>query len=266
MPEFDRLLLFRALRPDRLTAAMARFVANILGAQYITSQPFDLERSFQVPSVIALHEKQACYAAVLFCKNQCSAGLGGGHPDLCVPVAGRGCGGERGSAGAQAGLYRGRRQVRGRVAGAGPGADRDGAADAGAPGGRLGAAAEHPPHHRLDRRPAGEGGRQAGAGLAPRLQARCRRVWRMPHCFAVWQTSLHAAWKPFWYPGVPAPYAATQRVGARRLFLSAEPPPLLERALPISLLQNSIKLTNEPPEGLKVRAHESLQHEHISNS
>ena len=37
-----------------------------------------------------------------------------------------------------------------------------------------------------------------------------------------------------------------------RLFLSAEPPPLLERQLPISLLQNSIKLTNEPPEGLKV--------------
>ena len=36
-----------------------------------------------------------------------------------------------------------------------------------------------------------------------------------------------------------------------RLFLSAEPPPLLERPLPISLLQNSIKLTNEPPEGLR---------------
>ena len=39
-----------------------------------------------------------------------------------------------------------------------------------------------------------------------------------------------------------------------RLFLSAEPPPLLERQLPISLLQNSIKLTNEPPEGLKARS------------
>jgi hypothetical protein len=36
-----------------------------------------------------------------------------------------------------------------------------------------------------------------------------------------------------------------------RLFLSAEPPPALERPLPISLLQASIKLTNEPPEGLK---------------
>ena len=47
MPEFDRLLLFRALRPDRLTAAMARHVASVLGGQYTTSQPFELERSFQ---------------------------------------------------------------------------------------------------------------------------------------------------------------------------------------------------------------------------
>lgn len=31
MPEFDRLLLFHALRPDRLTASMAKFVANTLG-------------------------------------------------------------------------------------------------------------------------------------------------------------------------------------------------------------------------------------------
>ena len=38
-----------------------------------------------------------------------------------------------------------------------------------------------------------------------------------------------------------------------RLFLSAEAPPALEKGLPISLLQNCIKLTNEPPEGLKVR-------------
>ena len=36
-----------------------------------------------------------------------------------------------------------------------------------------------------------------------------------------------------------------------RLFLSAEPPPALERGLPIGLLQGSVKLTNEPPDGLK---------------
>ena len=31
MPEFNRLLLFHALRPDRLTAAMSKFVAGTLG-------------------------------------------------------------------------------------------------------------------------------------------------------------------------------------------------------------------------------------------
>jgi dynein heavy chain len=46
MPEFDRLLLFRALRPDRLTAAMRKFVAGMIGPHYVASQPYDLERSF----------------------------------------------------------------------------------------------------------------------------------------------------------------------------------------------------------------------------
>ncbi|KAF5834390.1 hypothetical protein DUNSADRAFT_8976 [Dunaliella salina] len=42
-----RLLLFRALRPDRLTSAMTKFVATMLGEKFVTSQPYDLERSFQ---------------------------------------------------------------------------------------------------------------------------------------------------------------------------------------------------------------------------
>lgn len=50
MPEFERLLIFRTLRPDRLTAAMQRFVANTIGKEYTASQPYDLERSFQVSS------------------------------------------------------------------------------------------------------------------------------------------------------------------------------------------------------------------------
>jgi dynein heavy chain len=33
MPEFERLLLFRTLRPDRLTAAMKKFVTNVIGAK-----------------------------------------------------------------------------------------------------------------------------------------------------------------------------------------------------------------------------------------
>ena len=42
-----RLLLFRALRPDRLTSAMTKFVSAMLGQKFVTSQPYDLERSFQ---------------------------------------------------------------------------------------------------------------------------------------------------------------------------------------------------------------------------
>lgn len=48
MPEMDRLVIVRTLRPERLTAALSRFVAAAIGQQYITSQPFSLERSFQV--------------------------------------------------------------------------------------------------------------------------------------------------------------------------------------------------------------------------
>lgn len=48
MAEFDKLLIMRVLRPDRLTAAMTRFVAGVLGPDLIASQAFDLERSFQV--------------------------------------------------------------------------------------------------------------------------------------------------------------------------------------------------------------------------
>ena len=54
MPEFERLLIFRTLRPDRLTAAMQRFVANTIGKEYTASQPYDLERSFEV-NISCLH-------------------------------------------------------------------------------------------------------------------------------------------------------------------------------------------------------------------
>jgi len=54
MPELDRLVIVRALRPDRLTAALSKFVAGSIGPQFIASQPFSLERSFQV-GLAAVH-------------------------------------------------------------------------------------------------------------------------------------------------------------------------------------------------------------------
>lgn len=50
MPELDRLVIVKILRPDRLTAALSHFVAGVIGLQYITSQSFSLERSFQASS------------------------------------------------------------------------------------------------------------------------------------------------------------------------------------------------------------------------
>jgi hypothetical protein len=50
VPELDRLLLFRSLRLDRLTAAMRSFVISTLGKEYAISQPFNLEASFQARS------------------------------------------------------------------------------------------------------------------------------------------------------------------------------------------------------------------------
>lgn len=55
MSDFDQLLLFRALRPDRLTSAMARFCATVIDPAFTRSVPFDLERSYEVRS------DPACY-------------------------------------------------------------------------------------------------------------------------------------------------------------------------------------------------------------
>ena len=48
MADFDKMLIMRVLRTDRLMAAMSRFVSGMLGPEFVTSQAFDLERSYQV--------------------------------------------------------------------------------------------------------------------------------------------------------------------------------------------------------------------------
>jgi len=47
LPEFEKLLLIRALRTDRMSEALSAFVRQIMGAKYITSQPFNLEKSYK---------------------------------------------------------------------------------------------------------------------------------------------------------------------------------------------------------------------------
>ena len=46
LPEFEKLLLMRALRLDRMNEAMSAYVKNIIGQKYVTSQPFNLKRSY----------------------------------------------------------------------------------------------------------------------------------------------------------------------------------------------------------------------------
>jgi dynein heavy chain len=47
MPEFNRLLIMRAMRPDRMSETLSIFVKTCLGAKYTNFLAFDLARSFE---------------------------------------------------------------------------------------------------------------------------------------------------------------------------------------------------------------------------
>jgi dynein heavy chain len=171
--------LRRALRPDRLTSAMGRFVTNMLGAKYVTSQPYDLERSFMDSSP--------------------------GTP-IFVFLS--------------------------------PGVDVAGSVEA--LGRKLGFTLDNGKYASVS----------LGQGQEPIAMDRLSAAHKNGGWVLLQNIHLTIEWTT---------YQLDKKVdklveGAHsdfRLFLSAEPPPSLERGLPISLLQNSIKLTNEPPEGLK---------------
>ncbi|PNW78281.1 hypothetical protein CHLRE_09g403800v5 [Chlamydomonas reinhardtii] len=179
MQEFDKLLLFRALRPDRLTSAMGRFVTNMLGAKYVTSQPYDLERSYQDASP--------------------------GTP-IFVFLS--------------------------------PGVDVAGSVEA--LGKKLGFTLDN--------------GKYASVSLGQGQEPIAMDRLSAAHKNGGWVLLQNIHLTIDWTTNQLDKKVDKLVEGAHpdfRLFLSAEPPPSLERGLPISLLQNSIKLTNEPPEGLK---------------
>ncbi|KAL6747291.1 flagellar outer dynein arm heavy chain beta [Haematococcus lacustris] len=179
MPEFDRLLLFRALRPDRLTSAMTRFVQSMLGAKYVQSQPYDLERSYQDSSP-------------------------------AVPI----------------------------FVFLSPGVDVAGSVEA--LGRKLNFTAD--------------AGKYASVSLGQGQEPIAMNNLNNAHKNGGWVLLQNIHLTIEWTSGPLEKKVDKLVEGAHpdfRLFLSAEPPPALEKGLPISLLQNSIKLTNEPPEGLK---------------
>lgn len=179
IPEFDRLLLFRALRPDRLTAALTKFVAATLGREYTTSQPYSLERSFQDASP--------------------------GTP-IFVFLS--------------------------------PGLDV--AASVEALGRKLGFTAD--------------AGKYAAVSLGQGQEPVALECLQRAHKNGGWVLLQNIHLTIEWTHTVLDKYVDKLAEGAHpdfRLFLSAEPPPSLETPLPVALLQNSIKLTNEPPQGLR---------------
>ena len=176
---FAQLLIFRALRPDRMSNVLGTFVAGELGREYVTSQSFDLERSFA--------DASAATPIFVFLS-----------PGVDVAAAVEGLRRKRGMT-AESGSY---------------------AAVS------LGQGQEPIAMERL------AAARKSGGWV----------LLQNIHLTIDWTNSVLEK--------------AVDKLGEGthpdfRLFLSAEPPPSLEKPLAISLLQNSIKLTNEPPQGMK---------------
>lgn len=47
---FQRLLLLRALRPDRLTYALSKYVHEVMGEEYVEQPAFNMELTFKESS------------------------------------------------------------------------------------------------------------------------------------------------------------------------------------------------------------------------
>ena len=47
MPDFNKLLIMRCLRPDRMSEALSLFAKNLVGSKYVNLKAFDLARSFE---------------------------------------------------------------------------------------------------------------------------------------------------------------------------------------------------------------------------
>jgi dynein heavy chain len=57
--DFDRLILLRVIRPDRVTTALKKYIGKVMGSEYVTQPPFDMEACYnettnQIPTFFVL--------------------------------------------------------------------------------------------------------------------------------------------------------------------------------------------------------------------
>ena len=194
--EFNKLLIMRAVRPDRLPAAIKAFVNTTLGSHYTESIPYNLERSFE--------DAQPGIPTFIFLS---------------------------------------------------PGVDV--AASVEALGSKLGYTKDI--------------GNYKSVSLGQGQEAIAEGYMKYAHENGGWVLLQNIHLTIDWTSGPLEKKVDKLSEGAHenfRLFLSAEPPPALEKGLPISLLQNSIKLANEPTTGFKenlVRAYNLFSDEYVES-
>ena len=227
LPELDRLLVFRALRPDRLAAAMRRFVGGVLGPHFVSPpKGFDLDA--------ALSDKS----------NGGNGGNGDASPATPVLVflspgvdaaaAVQAAAASRGLSAANGGyaavsLGQGQEEVASRLV-----------AKAAKEGGWVLLQNVHltmdwtsgPLAVTIDRLANATAANESASASESASEASSSSSETSS------SSSTPTPTLPFTHPRF-------------QLFLSAEPPPALERPLPQSLISACVKLTNEPPEGLK---------------
>ena len=47
---FDRLILLRVMRPDRVTTALRSWIEETMGKEYVTQKPFDMAQTYKETS------------------------------------------------------------------------------------------------------------------------------------------------------------------------------------------------------------------------
>ena len=196
MPAFDQLLVYRAIRPDRLANAVENFVASTLGSKFIEPVSFDLPK--------ALEDAGPSTPVFIFLS-----------PGVDVAGAVEQLAQERGFTVAQ--------------------------------------------------------GNYAAVSLGQGQESIAMEKLRTMHSNGGWLLLQNIHLTIDWSNGPLEEVVDNLGEGANenfQLFLSAEPPPSLEKGLAVSLLQNSVKLTNEPPTGLKasfIRAFSNFSDEDVEN-